>query len=518
MNKLSKRIYTKRKVTLWTAICYGLTDFSSGGAQAVQSAWMLFFFTSFCNLTATQGASIIALGSWLTALFGLVAGGITDNFYHTKLGRIFGRRHFFLIWGSPLILSYILLWFGGLNYWYYFFVYLAFLLIQQMITVPYSTLPNEMTTDFKERTLLSTTRLVFAAFSNFFASFIPAQLFKVYGQHSAMALTINGVFFAVVYLLGLWLTAFNTWEMPVDKIENAADKQAEETKGPKGKEHESFWKILGRQLLGYLEVFRVKSYTQQILIYLLSFTGFDVMNMVFTYYVIYCLHSNASTAGYIMSFAGLGFIGTIIGGWAVVKFGPRLLYEVTLTIDLITFAVLYALGKLQPQNAIVLLTIMMLIFIIARAIDWFLPWNMYPFMPDLGELLSGENRAGTFQSVVSFVRGVTSGLSGIFVGMYLDHNGFMKNATTQSLHTQNAILNVILFGSGTLILIALIISFFYKLNKPNHKVIVDEIARLRAGGSKADATQKVKDVTKEIIGVDYSKVWPVDKQKNTKDN
>ncbi|MDF7669104.1 MFS transporter [Lactobacillus sp. ESL0703] len=514
MNKLSKRIFTKRKITLWTAICYGLTDFSSGGAQAVQSAWMLFFYTSFCNLSATQGASIIAIGSWVTALFGLVAGGITDNFYHTKLGKMFGRRHFFLIFGSPFILSYILLWFGGLSYWYYFCVYLAFLLIQQMITVPYSTLPNEMTTNFKERTLLSTTRLVFAAFSNFFASFIPAQLFKIYGQHSSMALTVNGIFFAVFYLFGLWLTAFNTWEMPVDKIESTGSKKATETKNSNGEEKQSFWKLLGKQLLGYLEVFRVKAYTQQIFIYLLSFTGFDVMNMVFTYYVVYCLHSNASTAGYIMSFAGLGFIGTIIGGWAVVKFGPRFLYSITFTVDLITFIVLYTLGKVRPANAIVMLTIIMLFFIIARAIDWFLPWNMYPFMPDLGELVTGENKAGTFQSVVSFVRGVTSGLSGIVIGMYLDNNGFMKNAATQPLHTQNAILNVILFGSGTLILIALIISLFYKLNKKNHKVIVDEIARLRAGGKKADATNEVKKVTKDVIGVDYSKVWPVEDSNN----
>ncbi|MFC6177657.1 MFS transporter [Companilactobacillus huachuanensis] len=509
MDKLSKRIYTKRKINLWTAICYGLTDFSSGGAQAVQSAWMLFFFTSFCNLSATQGASIIAIGSWVTALFGLVAGGITDNFYHTKLGKIFGRRHFFLIWGSPLILSYILLWFGGLSYWYYFFVYLGFLLIQQMITVPYSTLPNEMTTDFDERTLLSTTRLVFAAFSNFFASFIPAQLFHVYGQHSAMALTINGIFFACFYLFGLWLTAFNTWEMPVKDIENAADKAAAKHLEETGqKEKGSFWKLLGKQLLGYLQVFKVKAYTQQIFIYLLSFTGFDVMNMVFTYYVIYCLHSTASMAGYIMSFAGLGFIGTIIGGWAVVKFGPRKIYGITFIIDLITFAVLYFLGKVHPQNAIVMLTIIMLLFIVARAIDWFLPWNMYPFMPDLGELVDGENRAGTFQSVVSFFRGVTSGLSGIVIGMYLDANGFMKNATTQSMHTQNAILNVILFGSGTLILLAFIISLFYKLNKKNHKVIVDEISRLRDGGSKDDVTDEVKQVTKDVIGLDYSKVWP----------
>lgn len=515
MNKLSKRIYTKRKVNLWTSICYGLTDFSSGGAQAVQSAWMLFFFTSFCNLSATQGASIIAIGSWVTAFFGLIAGGITDNFYHTKLGKIFGRRHFFLIWGSPLILSYILLWFGGLSYWYYFFTYLAFLLIQQMITVPYSTLPNEMTTDFNERTLLSTTRLVFAAFSNFFANFIPAQLFKVFGQHSATALTINGVFFAVVYLLGLWLTAFNTWEMPVNEVENAADKEAEEKRAKgSGKPKGSFWNILGRQLIDYLRVFRVKSYTQQIFIYLLSFTGFDVMSMVWTYYVVFCLHGTASTAGYIMSFAGFGFIGTLIGGWAVVKIGPRKIYGITLTIDLITFIVLYALGKLHPQNAMIMLMIIMILFIISRAIDWFLPWNMYPFMPDLGELLTGENKAGTFQAVVSFVRGLTSGLSGIFVGMYLDHNGFAKNASTQPIQAQNAILNVILFGSGVLILLALLISFGYKLSKKNHKIIIDEIARLRAGGSKADATDEVKRTTKEIIGVDYSNVWPVDDKSN----
>ena len=156
----------------------------------------------------------------------------------------------------------------------------------------------------------------------------------------------------------------------------------------------------------------------------------------------------------------------------------------------------------------------MMLFIISRAIDWFLPWNMYPFMPDLGELLTGENKAGTFQAVVSFVRGLTSGLSGIFVGMYLDNNGFAKNAATQPIATQNAILNVILFGSGILIFLALLISFGYKLNKKSHTIIINEIARLRAGGSKADATDEVKRTTKDIIGVDYDKVWPEAKNSN----
>ena len=60
--KLTKRVYTPRKFHFWTAIGYGITDFVGGGGQTIIGAWLLFFYTTYCNLSATQGALIVAIG------------------------------------------------------------------------------------------------------------------------------------------------------------------------------------------------------------------------------------------------------------------------------------------------------------------------------------------------------------------------------------------------------------------------------------------------------------------------
>ncbi len=108
-----------KKVTLRTSVGFGLTDIMGGGAFTIIGAWLLFFYTVFVGLSPVQAASIIAIARIVDAVISLFVGSITDNFFKFKLGRKFGRRRFFLLIGSPLMLTYILLWVTGMNYWYY---------------------------------------------------------------------------------------------------------------------------------------------------------------------------------------------------------------------------------------------------------------------------------------------------------------------------------------------------------------------------------------------------------------
>lgn len=39
-----------RKITIFTKLGYGLGNFIGGGALSISSAWLLFFYTTFCSL------------------------------------------------------------------------------------------------------------------------------------------------------------------------------------------------------------------------------------------------------------------------------------------------------------------------------------------------------------------------------------------------------------------------------------------------------------------------------------
>ena len=217
---------------------------------------------------------------------------------------------------------------------------------------------------------------------------------------------------------------------------------------------------------------------------------------------------SATVAANILSLSIVGVITTLVGGLLIVKFGPRFLYILGYGIMLAMLLAYYSLTKSTPNNLIMWMFIISLTYQIGRSILEFTPWNVYPFIPDIDEIVTGRNRAGVFASVISLFRNSTAALSTVLVGMFLDANGFVKGAKVQPLVAKNAISGALIFGAGGLILIALLLALTFKVNKYTHSIIVKEIKRLKAGGAKHDATAETKRVVKQLTGYDYSRVWP----------
>lgn len=496
LHKITERVYKKRKINFWTAIGFGVTDFIGGGGQAVIGAWLLFFYTTYCNLSATQGALIVGIGKFVSAIGGMIMGGISDHFYRTKLGKIFGRRHFFLYFGAPLMFTFTLMWIGGMNFWYYLFIYCAFDFVT-MIMIPYETLPTEMTKDYDLRTKLSTARMFFSSIAASLATFIPGQLFKYMGTKSSVPFFVNGLIFGIIFCLALWTTAWSTWELPISQI--TTDKNTG---------RRSPWVALKEDFFSYFSTFKIKAFRQHLMIYLFSFTGKDVVNTVFTFFCVFVLGITATDAANFMSLSIVGIAVTLVGGYLITKVSPRSLYYAAYLTCLLMLAGYFLISKTHPNHELAILFGISFLYQIGTSLLGFVPWQVYPFIPDVDEIASGRNRAGTFASVMSLLRNSTASLATILVGMFLDANGFVKSSSVQPTSAKMAIMEAMFIGGGGLILISLLIASRFKLNKKTHAIIADEITRLRNNGSKKDATPEVKKVVKELTGYDYSRVWP----------
>jgi oligogalacturonide transporter len=109
---------TARPVKPINYLAYGANDILGAGSMAVISGWILYFYTTFCGLSATQAAAIFAIARLLDAIVSPMVGHLSDNFYRTALGRRFGRRRFFLLIAIPLVPSFALMWVGGQSFWY----------------------------------------------------------------------------------------------------------------------------------------------------------------------------------------------------------------------------------------------------------------------------------------------------------------------------------------------------------------------------------------------------------------
>lgn len=493
----------KRKVTIPISIGYGLTDLMGGGAFTIIGAWLLFFYTTYVGLTPVQAASIVAIARIVDAIVSLSIGSITDNFFKNPLGKRFGRRRFFLLIGAPLMAVYAMLWVTGMSYWYYLTCYLAFEIIAAMVLIPWETLPSEMTTDFTDRTKLSTCRMFISSTGVFLATFVPSILIRFFGEQNSYAYTLNGIIFAILFAVCIFISYKVTWERELTDKMKEEILQENPSRTLSQKYHDTV-----QVAKDYISTLKVRAFRQHLLIYLCSFTGKDTYNAVFVFFIVYCMNLSSANAADILSLSLIGIPTTIASGFLLVKIGPGNLYKVSYTTMLACLAGMFAVYVYDPSAKLLLLYVIGFFYQIGRQILDFTPWNVFPFIPDVDELICRKRREGLFAAVMTFSRKTTVAIATFIVGVVLQEGGFIKGQLIQSPEALMTISSTLFIGTGGLLVISLVLAFGFKLNKQTHAVLIAEIERLKAGGSKVDVTPETRSVCENLTGYEYEKLWP----------
>lgn len=493
-----------KKITIPVGIGYGLVDLMGGGAFTIIGAFLLFFYTTYCGLTPIEGASIFAIARLVDAVSSLFIGTITDNFYKNKLGKRFGRRRFFLLIGAPLMVVYVLIWTIGMNYWFYLICYLLFEIIAAMILIPWETLPTEMTDNYNDRTKISTCRLFISSTGQFLGTFVPAKLISYFGQHNPYAYFLNGLIFAIIYAICILISYKVTWERDLTP---AMEKEL--LNGSKSKKHKSFAQYL-EVISEYISTFKVKSFRKHLGIYLLSFTAFDTFGAIFVFFCVYDLKISSSLAAYLLSFSIIGIPVTALGGVLFVKFGPSKVYKLAYSLLIACLLAFYGVYAAEPASKIAILIVISIIFQACRALAILIPWIVFPFIPDVDEIVSMKRREGLFAAVMTFTRKSTVAIAIFVIGVVLEAGGFVKGKAVQSYETTQFIAYVLVIGCVGLLALALILAFTFKLNKETHLTLINEVERLKNGGSKDDVDSKTKEVVENLTGYKYEEVWKED--------
>ena len=502
---------TNKKITIPVSIGYGVTDIMGGGAFTVIGAWLLFFYTTFVGLSPVEAASIVAIARIVDAIVSLFMGSFTDHFYKNYLGKKFGRRRFFLLIGAPLMLVYSLLWVNGMNFGFYLAVYLAFEIIAAMVLIPWETLPSEMTKDFNSRTKLSTCRMFFSASGTFLATFIPGLLISHYGEHDANAYLINGVVFAVLFMLCVFISWKVTWERDL-----TPEMLAELEQPRKVTTFSEKIIAVGSLFKEYASTLKVRAFRKHLAIYLLSFTAKDVYNTVFVFFCVYCLNVSSSLAGTLLSMSIVGLPVTLVAGMAIIKYGPSRLYVFAYSVMMLCLVGLFMVYQFPTENKIMLLVILAAVYQVGRCVLEFTPWNVFPFIPDIDEMITRQRREGLFAAVMTFSRKTTVAIATFIVGVLLQFGGFVKGSQVQPEPAVNMIATLLFAGTAGLLILAFWQALTFRLNKRTHKIFVDEVERLKANGAKKDVDLETRKVVEDLTGYSYEKLWLETKAGSTK--
>lgn len=480
---------------------YGMNDFIGAGAFALTSAWLLYFYTTFCGLTAIQASSIFALARVVDAVASPTMGFITDNFHKTRLGRKFGRRRFFLLAAIPLVIIYTFMWMSGFSYVYYAATYIGFEVVYTMILIPYDTLAAEMTSDFHVRAKLTSSRMYIAQFSAFLAAFLPGRLINALGKQSPNSFLYAGIIFTVIFMVVLTLVYTFTWERSLEEVE------ALEARNPK--EKLTLVQSIQKIFIDLFTTLRIRTFRAHLGMYLGGYLAQDTFNAVFTYFIVFALFKGAVVASnlmalmYIFQIAGVG-----IASYITVKMSPGSSFRFVSTIFMIAILGFLLVYGTVPGSMIALYLVSALAGLGRGGINY-IPWNNYTFVPDVDEIVSGDRREGVFAGFMCFVRKASQALAIFLVGVTLQEFHF-KSGKGISSQPKEALIAMVIILVGVpvvFLLLGIISSFSFKITAKSHAVLKKEVDRLKNGGSMMNVDSETRKVVEGLTGWSYEKLW-----------
>lgn len=472
-------------------VAYGLTDILGSGALAVVGGWILFFYTTFCGLSAVQAASIFAIARILDAVASPMIGQFSDRLRDTAVGRRFGRRRLFLLLGLPLLPSFTLMWVPGQSFLYYLITYIFFELVYATILIPYETLAAEMTPDYATRARLAGARILVGQVAAIGAGILPKWIVESLGRESADTFLYMGAIFSGLFVLAVGTTWALTWERPV----------------PADADRPRARMTFSSAIADIASTLRVRAFRLHLGLYLGGYTAIDLFTAVFTYFVIFAMSGNvAITSGMIAAMAASQLVGVAAFTPATVRFHPGPAWRIA--------ALLYALGiiglvagwLLGLTSASPWVYAAVVICGLGRGGLIYIPWHSYNYIADVDEMITGRRREGVFAGVMTLVRKTVQAGAVMVAGIALDAGGFVSGASTQS--PDAVVTTVAMLSAGPLALLGLggLVSRHFLLSRETHAVLMREIERVRWGARQPESAESGR-VVAALTGRSIEELW-----------
>jgi GPH family glycoside/pentoside/hexuronide:cation symporter len=435
---------SSEKLSRRAKLMYGIGDSGINLADTVVGLLFAIFLTDVVGLRPGLVAVALFLGRSADYLNDPLIGYLSDR-TRSRWGR---RRPFILFGMPPFALVYMLMWWkppfdSQVALAIYYAV--AFILYDTAATVlymPYFAMTPELTSDYDERTKLTTYRMAFSILGAMIGYVVPLAIIGTMGPESASRVMTVGAGVAVVSILPMIAVFFGTRER--------AEFQKQEQPGIK----ESLKAAV-----------KNKPFLFAIGIFLLTWTAFDVLQTVLLYFLKYRL--NLAGSGDLIF--GVLFVGALVSlpfwSWASSRWDKRKAY-----IGAMGFlaAVMLFLGFMDPSWGLVAMGILSALAGFGVGAIQLLTWAMIPDAIEWDELQTGQRHEGMFYSLVTTFRKVAVSLSIPMAMLMLEWTGYVANAETQP-HSAIFGLQMLIGPIPAICLLGgILLASFYPLTRAKH--------------------------------------------------
>jgi len=472
----------ERPVRMRNVLGYGIGDIYGGGAFLIVGMLFMFFLTEVVGLKPALAGLMFGAGKIWDGISDPLMGFLSDR---TKSKH--GRRRVYFLWGIvPIAITFALLWIPirsesqAILFIYYLLAYILLDAALTMVMTPYSALPAEMSSDFKTRNRLSTSRLIFSVMSSLLAAVVPKMIIEAFPGNPGRGHLVMGIVFGVIFALPWVVVYLSTWENPVHKTK-------EEQEGT------AIFK-------DFATIFRNRSFRIHFSMYVFAYTAMDVLMALFTYYLTYYLgraglYSIAMGSLMIAQLAVMPLY-TMVAN----KYSKSLAYTIGLSIWAIGM-VMTAL--LAPSSPAIVIALVCAFIGTGTSAGVLIPYMILPFVIDVDELITGRQRSGVYAGAMTLMRKLVQGAIALpAIGFMLEGIGFIPKSA-QSSDTLTKFFTFFIGAPAILILLGIFSATRFKINPKTHATLEAELIRLRAGGDPKAVTPETKKVCELLSGRQY---------------
>jgi GPH family glycoside/pentoside/hexuronide:cation symporter len=398
---------TLEKLPFRQKIFYGLGDIGFSLTGTIIGAYFAIFLTDVVGINPAIAAIAIFLGRSWDYINDPLFGHLSDR-TRTRWGR---RRPFLLFGALPYALAFALMWWRpplNSDYSlaiYYALVYLFYDAAATFVYMPYYALTPELTSDYDERTSLTSTRMFFSILGGLIAFTIPLLIIGTFSPSNSQSVLMMGIFFAIISAVPLLIVFFTTRERP-EFMQQEQPSLRQSLRAASGN----------------------KVFIFGMLIFLFTWVSFDILTTILLYFIKYALGREA----YSDLILGVIFITAIcalpLWNYASRRLNKRLAYIIGIAFWAVVQLVLVTLQPSTPLALIIFLCVLAGIGVGAAHV---LPWSIIPDAIEWGELKTGERHEGMFYSLITLSQKVASSFAIPLCLLVLSATGYVPNSASQ---------------------------------------------------------------------------------------
>lgn len=438
-----------------TKILYGSGDLGFSLTSTILGAYFAIFLTDVVGITPGVAAIAIFIGRSWDYINDPLIGHLSDR-TRTRWGR---RRPFLLFGPLPFALAFTMLWYRPP--WehtlplaiYYALAYVLFDAAATFVYMPYFALTPELTSDYDERTALTSYRMFFSIFGSLVAFTVPLMIIGSFNPENAPRVLTMGALFGIISAIPLWLTFVGT------------------------REREAYMEQAPPRLLQSLRAaLKNRPFVFGMVIFLLTWVTIDILQATLLYFIKYIVRQEAHNDTIMATIFVTALLALPFWEWASRHWDKRRAYAAGIAFWALVQLVLITL---TPATALPVLLFLCVLAGIGVGAAHVIPWSIIPDAVEWDEWHTGERHEGMFYSLITLMQKVASSIAIPLVLLLLELTGYTPNAAQQPASALTGIRLVIGPLPALLLGIGIAFALSYPLSRMQHAQIVRELESRR---------------------------------------